>query len=302
MIAQAEELLAELHFSAASEPETWIESPDAPDVFGAWRSVHLRNWVIELRTAQAIGRHAVHLERLLLDGSAFDDDALDALLAIPEDLPLRALALHRCDLEARQWALLAGSALCARLRSIALSEVDDRALACMLGGDRHALRTLSIDGELGPLTAAALASGSTLGELRALALGASSIDPLARSALVRWQLPHLELLELDHLPLAGRMFVELAGAPMMQEVRCLLLGRAKIGTEGVEALSARPLPRLRILKLWGVTDRGAEAIAAAPWIAQIESLTLIQCRAGERGLSALRAALPAGHTLEAFPR
>ncbi len=286
---QRQELSADFEQWLFLEEDIELPSDDA-EVLRTRRDLHLRNFVLQARAVELLYAHAPQLEQLVIDEVGFAEGALAQLVAPPPAHPLCRLGVYRSEEGNVDWRLLARSPLGERLTSLS-AQTSDAGCAELLA--LPALSTLSVEADLGPLTAAVLRAGTVMTGLRALELRslAPRASPEWLAALGDWSLPALELLDLEATLESGWAEL-LTRAPMFAAVTVLGFGRTKIGAEGVEALASRALPRLRSLTLSGVTDRGVRALTEASWGATLSTLTVVRSGASEAAWANFRAVRP----------
>jgi uncharacterized protein (TIGR02996 family) len=192
---------------------------------------------------------------------------------------------------------VAASWFLARLRVLRVgSEIGDWG-ARLLSDSPHLSNLEGLDlfqNRIGPDGATSLTCSWFLSALHALRIGWNGIGDAGAGALARARgLPHLRALDVT-LNLIGPEGVRtLADSPVLSRLDTLMLGHNSIGPIGALALArSGPLSaasRLTTLDLTGceLGDGGAQALAAAPWMAHVQRLSFGDNGIGGEGAEAL---------------
>ncbi len=271
-------------------------------LFGSRRFPALERLSLRQVTAKSVGAIAKapldRLTHLSLEGGN-DSIPLAAIVPLLERAGprLRELRLSRCTLGVGGIAAIAEH--CRQLRVLGVSRcaIDAKAATRLATeGAFASLEVLELGGNpLKPPAIAEIAGSKSLGGIARVSFAREGGDPpfgakglAAFADAVVW--PKLRVLDLAicNIRAAG---VPVLGARKLANLEELALDGNALGDAGVTALAKLELPKLRVLSLHGnsIKAGGMAKLAAAPWLAHVEELSIAHNKFGSKGGQALGA-------------
>jgi hypothetical protein len=228
------------------------------------------------------------------EGQSYSFDGFRALATAAFAGTLEALTMERRWFREDVVSVLAALP---RLQSLVLDggELGDEGALALAALPRRWTHLCLQWNEIGERGALALANAATLSQLEALRLGHNPLgDDGARALVTSPFLARVRVLELsggigDDERLTAALGRAMIDAPMAGNLEVLDLSRAALGSEGVQALAAAPLTRLRQLNLHGnaIGDAGVIALADSAALAALRWLDLSDNALGDDGALAL---------------